>query len=194
MFQSTRPVRGATPYGKRIWQSVKVSIHAPRAGRDDAKKRKAKEMKCFNPRAPCGARLEDGNLCVSFYMVSIHAPRAGRDCARGNGLACFNGFNPRAPCGARRQGVEPGVVDPLFQSTRPVRGATPVESTVAEGDRVSIHAPRAGRDVEELLVTTPVKKFQSTRPVRGATTAEQGIGGGGAVSIHAPRAGRDRTL
>ena len=81
-------------------------------------------------------------------------------------------------------------------------------------DDVSIHAPRAGRDIPRRyrsVLTTRfnprapcgarpyiwrcvqiVLPFQSTRPVRGATAE------GGAqryrlpVSIHAPRAGRDR--
>ena len=35
--------------------------------------------------------------------------------------------------------------------------------------RVSIHAPRAGRDETGLRATATVTKFQSTRPVRGAT-------------------------
>ena len=55
-FQSTRPVRGATllPCSCNI-------------------------ISCFNPRAPCGARL-------SRHWV----------------LSCVKGFNPRAPCGARQ--------------------------------------------------------------------------------------------
>ncbi len=35
MFQSTRPVRGATLWFFDADQLPKVSIHAPRAGRDD---------------------------------------------------------------------------------------------------------------------------------------------------------------
>ena len=33
-FQSTRPVRGATMTRKEFAQSIDISIHAPRAGRD----------------------------------------------------------------------------------------------------------------------------------------------------------------
>ena len=60
---------------------------------------------------------------------------------------CGN-FNPRAPCGARLRRNVPPVSDAAFQSTRPVRGATP-----------STTPP------------LPLLPFQSTRPVRGATTA-----------------------
>ena len=56
------------------------------------------------------------------------------------------GFNPRAPCGARQEAYQDIVTYDMFQSTRPVRGATKRLYTI-DGDMfVSIHAPRAGRD------------------------------------------------
>ena len=56
-----------------------------------------------------------------------------------------------------------------FQSTRPVRGAT-MEIEINHGDaRVSIHAPRAGRDHFIPAESKDDQTFQSTRPVRGAT-------------------------
>ena len=55
-FQSTRPVRGATSSSEERLTAVEISIHAPRAGRDDR-------------HHPDGVRVR----------ISIHAPRAGRD-------------------------------------------------------------------------------------------------------------------
>ena len=57
-----------------------ISIHAPRAGRDDY--------------------LVSH---VQYLHISIHAPRAGRDriVAIATGVSVY--FNPRAPCGARQQ-------------------------------------------------------------------------------------------
>ncbi|WP_162141751.1 hypothetical protein, partial [Selenomonas artemidis] len=81
--------------------------------------------------------------------VSIHAPRAGRD----------------------RGSLYLGVGRYKFQSTRPVRGATPR------------HA-----DLEHIV------SFQSTRPVRGATRFNGPNQAFFLVSIHAPRAGRDDVL
>ncbi len=78
-------------------------------------------------------------------------------------------FNPRAPRGARRHGVVPGLTVKLFQSTRPARGATTIPFRGGVFVRVSIHAPRAGRDVG------PSSPAMAPR-----------------VSIHAPRAGRDQ--
>ena len=79
-FQSTRPVKGAT------WSSScenpvhEVSIHAPREGRD-------------------AKTLDDDGKAAN---VSIHAPREGRDSSNEVVLA---------------EALE-------FQSTRPVKGAT----------------------------------------------------------------------
>ena len=104
-------------------------------------------------------------------------------------------FNPRAPCGARR----------IF-----LRGGRLLQ-------RISIHAPHAGRDVDRAGSAASRQGFQSTRPMRGATRC--GLKGvrtchlfqstrpmrgatqdrildprGGGISIHAPHAGRDRDI
>ena len=56
----------------------------------------------------------------------------------------------------------------VFQSTRPVWGATTGAAELHDGQRISIHAPRVGRDAE--LISMPFKF---------------------SISIHAPRVGRD---
>ena len=202
-FQSTRPVRGATQVaGFSAVAKYYVSIHAPRTGRDppgtiqhdhlarpsfnkgDATASKfqstrpvrgatqpAVSIRCasadsrgFNPRAPYGARpLKPAPR--RDPEVSIHAPRTGRDCfkpskilfqstrpVRGATLqACFN---PRAPCGARSscysssEGMKMG-----FNPRAPYGGArrAPCGARHERSERssryVSIHAPRAGRDL-----------------------------------------------
>ena len=124
IFQSTRPVRGAT--GERSHEPGQghISIHAPRAGRDHLE----------------GNRPEG-------WTISIHAPRAG--CDKLTGLV--QGSNI------------------IFQSTRPVRGATPIFPRCGVDRLISIHAPRAGRDAMFGNMQTESTLFQSTRPVRGAT-------------------------
>ena len=61
------------------------------------------------------------------------------------------------------------IEDWLFQSTRPLRGATTYLTQTGKVVRISIHAPLAGRD----RTATPAEEvrniFQSTRPLRGAT-------------------------
>ena len=58
----------------------------------------------------------------------------------------------------------------IFQSTRPVRGATPPRYYDKLYDVISIHAPRAGRDLVRYYGPDYDNLFQSTRPVRGATS------------------------
>ena len=58
--------------------------------------------------------------------------------------------------------------------------------------RISIHAPREGRDAFTFVDIDAQFLFQSTRPVRGATRS-CGCGKPNTkISIHAPREGRDR--
>ena len=130
VFQSTRPVWGATQVGIRRCLRIRVSIHAPRVGRDklvvedkDAQgvsihaPRVGRDLKIlrrhqsllrFNPRAPCGARP----------LSSVLPPTS----------ICFN---PRAPCGARQELIDALAKRSAFQSTRPVWGATGAESLVS---------------------------------------------------------------
>ena len=77
-FQSTRPMRGATGCVRRVAAILRISIHAPHAGRDTTVAVEPSHATYFNPRAPCGARRENRGRMV----VGDH-------------------FNPRAPCGAR---------------------------------------------------------------------------------------------
>ena len=103
VFQATRPVRGAT----RAAEAIQAYSGY------------------FNPRAPCGARRAYNTNCYMWYYISIHAPRAGRDAfPAGAEQRCNQHFNPRAPCGARRKSGSSVKNQPIFQSTRPVRGAT----------------------------------------------------------------------
>ena len=170
--------------------------------------------------------------------ISIHAPLAGCDIddlipsannakfqsthpSRGATRAIWiphswrKYFNPRAPCGARQTGKKEGTTPKKFQSTRPVRGATHFahpfhklllisihapragrdmrdDSAYSIRRHISIHAPRAGRDVIILRIRIEQSAFQSTRPVRGATGGwDHRQPGSLEISIHAPRAGRD---
>ena len=55
-------------------------------------------------------------------------------------------FNPRPPCGGRLQAEGFYYVIPKFQSTPPVRRATPTGGVRVIAGVVSIHAPRAEGD------------------------------------------------
>ena len=128
IFQSTRPARGATQEMLSNTAHQRISIHAPREGRDNTHIAIDKPLINFNPRAPRGARLlvrgqvipvpqfqstrpARGATCVltgskSTPLISIHAPREGRDKNWDGKLEYTNDFNPRAPRGARLRVVK----------------------------------------------------------------------------------------
>ena len=94
-------MRGATPLILPFRIPKDVSIHAPHAGRDRTWAPCVLSLSCFNPRAPCGARLSPTDSFVRWTS-----------------------FNPRAPCGARLYHNKKPMSIIMFQSTRPMRGAT----------------------------------------------------------------------
>ena len=129
-FQSTRPVRGATLGFHCTPQQQGVSIHAPRAGRDVISTTDSSIPRCFNPRAPCGARPHPLQGCFAYSSFNPRAPCGARRTAIIS-LSVGKGFNPRAPCGARRLRFSMQCPISTFQSTRPVRGATAKKVTTS---------------------------------------------------------------
>ena len=148
LFQSTRPMRGAT---------IKTDISTMRP-------------RNFNPRAPCGARPR---LPSRFREIAYFNPRAPCGARRWDLPTTkirINYFNPRAPCGARLilRLIIP--VSALFQSTRPMRGATATGAS-ASLFRKGFQSTRPMRGATSMLPWRPIinSEFQSTRPMRGAT-------------------------
>ena len=166
-FQSTRPAWGATVSTRFKVRSERISIHAPRVGRDSDELDVICYSEYFNPRAPRGARrmdapaerrrngfqstrpawgaTDDLRRAMGFLWISIHAPRVGRDVHISAMSLGTLDFNPRAPRGARRSTT--------FSSTRL--------------ERISIHAPRVGRDADVLWFLQDAEDFNPRAP-RGA--------------------------
>ena len=215
-FQSTRPRRGATYKYCVVRKSIPVSIHAPPKGRDLNSLYLVEVCRCFNPRAPEGARLvpiirptimdmfqstrprrgatNSSRPRSALWCVSIHAPPKGRDQFVSAALCVVVCFNPRAPEGARPLIFAGKASGELFQSTRPRRGAT--ENAVDElpVSDVSIHAPPKGRDLAIGALRRIAVEFQSTRPRRGATRPVQVIRcGKKGFNPRAPEGARPRT-
>ena len=101
-FQSTHPIRGATFLLSSSVHASNISIHAPHTGCDRQSARLLRSQPYFNPRTPYGVRP----LYVSAPPVFSH-------------------FNPRTPYGVRRQEEMTLGEGKKFQSTHPIRGATP---------------------------------------------------------------------
>ena len=124
-FQSTLPVRGATLISNVVAYCISISIHAPRAGSDSIY-----------------------GISSTYFLISIHAPRAGSDNNTPTNTTKTGDFNPRSPCGERLKLSQLLLCWYLFQSTLPVRGATEAVTTATLLVSISIHAPRAGSDVD----------------------------------------------
>ena len=144
-FQSTLPLWGATGSLNCAVVGTPISIHAPLAGSDDTSIKMILGHANFNPRSPCGERRifgGGGNGAGDFNPRSPCGERRGK-CGR---YPQAGYFNPRSPCGERRCYLILLDIEPKFQSTLPLRGATNIY-------------PRSN------LLT----EFQSTLPLRGAT-------------------------
>ena len=103
--------------------SVGISIHAPLAGCDGVRHRQRFRFIDFNPRTPCGVRLQP-----HLWLLRLR------------------NFNPRTPCGVRLSPFRIGSATSKFQSTHPLRGATERYPLELVGADISIHAPLAGCD------------------------------------------------
>ena len=123
VFQSTHPLRGATTVTAAEPSNTLISIHAPLAGCDGGLREMAYPHRYFNPRTPCGVRLE-----TAPFELTIED------------------FNPRTPCGVRPRRSSNGCSARKFQSTHPLRGATLTRCTGVCCECISIHAPLAGCD------------------------------------------------
>ena len=213
-FQSTLPVRGATSGESGNAAASGISIHAPRAGSDNAANRMGCVDTDFNPRSPCGERpAQAGVIHRRFKDFNPRSPCGERPRPQAFRSRRRN-FNPRSPCGERlahterdASGNEISIHAPRagsdslgshvrvkvngFQSTLPVRGATAGRNCLVLRISISIHAPRAGSDPGFALTYRICSIFQSTLPVRGATNGFPSVWRSRKISIHAPRAGSD---
>ncbi len=184
------PHAGSDPFTLLFFQCHLISIHAPHAGSDRAGNGGRPDIGNFNPRSPCGERPErfpdDSDLWLfqstlpmrgattvyqprrDLYRISIHAPHAGSDCREGRFHRERADFNPRSPCGERRCYLILLDIEPKFQSTLPMRGATDLSIPNGATSFISIHAPHAGSD-----------------------SVNSGGGSSARISIHAPHAGSD---
>ena len=147
-FQSTPPVRGATAklMGHEIVRRF-ISIHAPRAGSDQATmdRAKATAISIHAPRAGSDVRVTGHHTHTTLFQ-STPPVRGATAMGRGTGLGI--GISIHAPrAGSDYAAVYKVIINNKFQSTPPVRGATTRRrSTKSEARSISIHAPRAGSD------------------------------------------------
>ena len=158
-----------------------ISIHAPHTGRDVKSVLLPEPFLPFQSTRPIrGATLVSAAYPVP-WNISIHAPHTGRDSNTDLSARFKHNFNPRAPYGARHKYAIPRHMATLFQSTRPIRGATscPIRCCVIRG-YFNPRAPYGARPRHGLTAEITIT-FQSTRPIRGATAEYPSIN---ALRIH----------
>ena len=148
-FQSTRPVRGGTCLSRAAVSVLSISIHPPRAGRDQTPSSAPTELFYFNPPAPCGAgQIFPGRESANPIRFQSTRPVRGGTCVQ----------------------RENGPLPITFQSTRPVRGGTRISTLLcAAAARFQSTRPVRGGTGGSTSAKTPTGVFQSTRPVRGGT-------------------------
>ena len=170
LFQSTHPVRGATSSKSTNIANWLISIQAPRAGCDASPFetfQAALDISIHAPRAGCD---RNGELYGFRRMkISIHAPRAGCDarCAVSAAISRISIHAPRAGCDHVVAGLR--VYKPVFQPAHPGGGATG-RSSARKGQRgFQSTPPVRGATPLKGGMLSPLLVFQSTHPVRGAT-------------------------
>ena len=146
IFQSTLPLRGATPSNAVKSASSDFNPHSPCGERLAFKQSLLLFRSYFNPHSPCGERpygliiVSTTDLisihtplagsdtttpaCNASSDISIHTPLAGSDRMMTVSIRSVTNFNPHSPCGERLGS--------------PVAGGT--------GAVISIHTPLAGSD------------------------------------------------
>ena len=172
MFQSTRPRGARRQYWRFRLQPCRVSIHAPRAGRDADHLSQVQRHRTFQSTRPVRGATQRRTQNSRPNRFQSTRPVRGATGRRGS-LMCL----------------------PVFQSTRPVRGATTARNELCGFRIVSIHAPRAGRDDRLQMWNDATTAVSIHAPRAGRDChAPDAPHRRATVSIHAPRAGRDHTM
>ena len=193
LFQSTRPVWGATLKGSVLkYDQLDFNPRAPCGARLACAGRKYRRGGNFNPRAPCGARQPRWNIDAYIHGISIHAPRVGRDHPE-----LLGEHRPTISIHAPRVGRDytaswMGLAANKISIHAPRVGRDVFIRASRTSAAISIHAPRVGRD-ENLIVTIdePFISIHAPRVGRDRL-GPRGLAAGTSISIHAPRVGRDQ--
>ena len=124
--------------------------------------------------------------------ISIHAPRTGSDRHGSVIISKDNNFNPRSPHGERRDGSSLSIMDLVFQSTLPARGATGGNlSTKKRKDNFNPRSPHGERHLPLITLYIHFAYFNPRSP-HGERRKSFGLRSTvERISIHAPRTGSD---
>ena len=128
-----------------------------------------------------------------YCKISIHAPHTGRDLVSHSTAETMTEISIHAPHTGRDLAREAlTMVDAIFQSTRPIRGATcPRVDFLILFLLISIHAPHTGRDGKATSGKRRKKYFNPRAPYGARRITVSPTCWAFLISIHAPHTGRD---
>ena len=118
----------------------------------------------FNPPTPCGVGQEFFAAIGGVGCISIHPPRVGWDLIPRQPLVWKLYFNPPTPCGVGPPAQRPKPGKYRFQSTHPVWGGTKAGDLGGWVEKISIHPPRVGWDLENYVMSMAGKDFNPPTP------------------------------
>ena len=120
------PLVGCDFFRFQLITNSVISIHAPLAGCDVSRLRVCHVCRNISIHAPLAGCDVKYLACIDHNgAISIHAPLAGCDSRTTSSRRPAAHFNPRTPCGVRPPTGQRRVLGNAFQSTHPLRGATP---------------------------------------------------------------------
>ena len=170
LFQSTLPLRGATPRRKAGREEKRISIHTPLAGSDNTSRVLDHVSDRFQSTLPLRGATRHLQLGRERRQISIHTPLAGSDTPPCVLSAAVIDFNPHSPCGERPRTMRrSSPCHSYFNPHSPCGERLEFCELVGSEVEISIHTPLAGSDAVGRIVPE----------VR-------------AISIHTPLAGSDR--
>ena len=169
-----------------------ISIHAAREGGDPRACCNLSAGTRFQSTPPVKAATTGTLSLYEKSGISIHAAREG-----GDELGLAYDFDAEISIHAAREGGDLlqtvfRQILTIFQSTPPVKAATPQYRHGAGVTAISIHAAREGGDIASSPLTSRDAVFQSTPPVKAATNLLTAFSPFLTISIHAAREGGDQ--
>ena len=102
-----------------------ISIHAPHTGGDGLPPARRGWVKAFQSTPPIRGATTGETKDRAAIIISIHAPHTGGDARPKTLKALLINFNPRPPYGGRPSISVKALSSRKFQSSPPIRGATP---------------------------------------------------------------------
>ena len=170
-FQSTLPLRGATPSDSTSGQQQTYFNPRSPCGERRRTHRKSRMLPVFQSTLPLrGATSTPGSFLL-ILCISIHAPLAGSDIRMRSTRPIPTYFNPRSPCGERLASYPMQGRFHVISIHAPLAGSDPCGPARHLQPPISIHAPLAGSDSHGHVHRESTVQFQSTLPLRGATSS-----------------------